>query len=112
MSERRPAALITPSEWRKPSIRFGVGGAHVLLLVLLVVGGLGPLLWLAKSAVTPTQDTLMHPMALFPNRVAWDNLRAAWTDVEVRRYFLNPVVLALGSRPGHIVVATTGGYAL
>src|SRR3954447_16472584 len=54
----------------------------------------------------------MHPMELFPNGVSWDNLRAAWTDVEVRRYFLNTVVLALGSWLVQIVVATTGGYAL
>jgi len=27
---------------------------------------IGPLLWLAKSAITPTQDTLRMPMALWP----------------------------------------------
>ena len=51
-----------------------VGGAQVLLLVLLVVVGLGPILWLAKSAITPTSDTITHPMSLFPNGTAWDNL--------------------------------------
>jgi len=112
MSERRPAALITPSEWRKPSIRFGVGGAHVLLLLLLVVGGLGPLLWLAKSAITPTNDTISHPMALFSHGAAWHNLRDAWVNVGVGRYFWNTVVLAFGSWLVQIVVATTGGYAL
>ena len=70
MSERRPAALITPSEWRKPSIRLGVGAAQALLLVLLVVGGLGPVLWLAKSAITPTNDTISHPMAFFSHGAA------------------------------------------
>jgi multiple sugar transport system permease protein len=105
-------SLVSPPEWRRRSVRLGVGGAQGLLLVLLVLIGLGPLLWLAKSAISPTQDTIAHPMALFPNGFAWDNLRAAWTDVEVRRYFLNTVVLALGSWLVQVLVATTGGYAL
>ena len=112
MSDERPAALITPSEWRKPSIRYGIGGAQLLLLVLLVVGGLGPLVWLAKSAITPTNDTITHPMSLFPHGTAWHNLRDAWVNVDVARYFWNTVLLALGSWAVQIVVATTGGYAL
>ena len=70
----------------------------MLLLVLLVIVGLGPLLWLAKSAITPTQDTITHPMALFPHGTAWDNLREAWIERRrSSRYFWNTVVLAFGS---------------
>ena len=90
-------ALVSPDEWRRPAVRWGVGGAQGLLLVGLVVVGLGPLLWLAKSAITPTADTLSQPMALFPHGTAWSNLREAWTTVEVGRYFWNTVVLAIGS---------------
>ena len=105
-------ALISASDWRRPAVRRGVGGAQALLLVGLVVIGLGPLLWLAKSAVTPTTDTITHPMALFPHGAAWDNLRQAWTDVQVSRYFWNTVVLAFGSWLSQVVVATTAGFAL
>ena len=45
---------------------------------------LGPLLLLAKFAVTPTQDILRTPLAFFPNGVAWENLHAAWFDVAYR----------------------------
>ena len=37
------------------------------ILLFLIVVGLGPLLWLLKSSITPTQDTLRTPMALFPH---------------------------------------------
>ena len=111
-SDQRPAVLITPADWRRPSVRYGVGAAHVLLLVGLVVVGLGPILWLAKGAVTPTIDTISRPMALFPHGAAWSNLRRAWVDVDVGRYCWNTVVLAFGSWLVQIVVATTGGYAL
>ncbi|MCK9792430.1 carbohydrate ABC transporter permease [Isoptericola sp. 4D.3] len=115
---RRPAAddgdrgALSAPDWRRPAVRWGMGGTHVLLLVLLVVVGLGPMLLLAKFAVTPTQDILRTPMAVFPNGIAWENLERAWNDVQISRYFLNTVWLALGSWAVQLVVATTGGYAL
>jgi multiple sugar transport system permease protein len=110
--DQRPAALISPSEWRRPGIRFGMGGAQLLLLAGLIVIGLGPILWLAKSAITPTNDTITHPMALFSHGAAWSNLREAWVNVDVGRYFWNTVVLAFGSWMMQLLVATTGGFAL
>jgi multiple sugar transport system permease protein len=104
--------LIGATDWRRPGIRWGVGSLQALLLIGLVIVGLGPLIWLAKSAITPTLDTIAHPMALFPHGTAWGNLREAWTNVNVGRYFWNTVVLALGSWASQIVVATTAGYAL
>jgi multiple sugar transport system permease protein len=104
--------LISRAEWRKPWVRIGVGGAQALLLVGLVVIGLGPILWLAKSAITPTNDTITNPMGFFQHGTAWSNLREAWVNVDVGRYFWNTVVIAIGSWFTQIVVATTGGYAL
>ena len=77
-----------------------------------MVAALGPLLWLAKSAITPTQDTLRHPMALWPNGTDWANLKTAWVDVQLDRYFLNTLIIAAGSWACQMVVATTGGYVL
>jgi multiple sugar transport system permease protein len=106
------SGFVSPSEWRRPSVRLGMGGAQVALLVLLVVGGLGPLLWLAKAAITPTNDTLTAPMGFFPHGGTLQNLREAWTELRVGHYFWNTVVLAFGSWLCQIIVATTGGFAL
>jgi multiple sugar transport system permease protein len=106
------AGLISPAEWRRANIRLGVGSAQALLLVGLVVIGLGPILWLAKSAITPTNDTISHPMSLFPHGAAWSNLSEAWSNVDVGRYFWNTIVIAFGSWLVQIIVATTGGFAL
>ena len=105
-------ALVSFAEWRQRRVRWSFGAAQALLLVGLIVLGLGPILWLAKSAITPTNDTITHPMALFPHGFAWDNLRVAWSEVHVGRYFWNTIIIALGSWFTQIVVATTGGYAL
>jgi len=104
--------LISSSEWQRPAVRFGLGGTQAFLLLGLVVLGLGPLLWLAKSAVMPTLDTISHPMSLFPHGAAWSNLHDAWSTVHVGRYFWNTIVIALGSWASQLVVATTGGFVL
>ena len=52
-------ALISPLDWRRPSVRWGVGAGQVLLLIGLIVIGLGPLFWLANSeaAQRPRSDS-------------------------------------------------------
>jgi multiple sugar transport system permease protein len=70
------------------------------------------LLWLLKSAVTPTQDTLAHPLALFPGGIAWSNVTRAWNDVQIGNYFFNTIWMAAGEWAVQLLVATTGGFAL
>jgi multiple sugar transport system permease protein len=85
---------------------------HAGVLVFLVVVALGPILWLAKSAVTPTQDTLRTPLLLWPNGADWANLRTAWVDLDLALYMKNTVIVAFGSWATQMVVAVTAGYAL
>jgi len=103
---------LSSADWRRPHVRRTMRTVHVVLLVLLVIAGLGPMVLLAKFAITPTQDILRTPMEVFPHGTAWDNVSKAWTDVRVSLYFFNTVVIAAGSWLVQIVVATTGGYAL
>jgi len=104
--------LISPSEWVSARVRRPMRVLHGLLLAALLVAGLGPVLWLAKAAVTPTQDTLRSPLAIFPHGLDFANLATAWTRVNIDKYFLNTVVMAAGSWLVQLIVATTAGYAL
>ncbi len=97
---------------RRRSVRIGQAASHAFLLVGLVVVGLGPLLWLAKAAVSTTQDTIQQPLALWPSGIDWANLDQAWVEVEVGRYFVNTIALAAGQWVIGLVVATTGAYVL
>ena len=111
-SEERTGGLLSHNEWARRDLRWLFGSAQALLFVLLILIGLGPIVWLAKGAITPTIDTLRNPLALFPHGAAWSNLTEAWSQVNVGRYFWNTVVLALGSWLCQIVVATTGAFVL
>jgi multiple sugar transport system permease protein len=104
--------VLSAIERRKRPLRWSVNGVHLALLLFLLVVGLGPLLWLAKASVSSTQDTLRHPMALFPSGVDLENLATAWTDAQIGHYFWNTVKVAVGSWLVQLVVAVTGGYVL
>jgi multiple sugar transport system permease protein len=104
--------LLSHNEWARRDVRWFFGSAQVLLFVLVVLIGLGPVVWLVKGSITPTIDTLRNPLGLFPHGVAWRNLSEAWSHVNVGRYFWNTVVLAFGSWLSQLVVATTGAYVL
>ena len=105
-------SIVSDSERARRGTRIGMTFTHVFLLVTLVVAGLGPVLWLAKSAVTPTQDTLSQPFALWPNGIDWANLSSAWNDIHIDQYFVNTIVIAAGAWFAQLFVATTAGYAL
>jgi multiple sugar transport system permease protein len=111
-SDQPDRGILSVFDRRKPGIRFAMGGVHVVLLVGLVVAGLGPILWLAKAALTTTQDSIQQPLALWPNGIDWANLAQAWTDVEVGQYFGNTLLLAAGAWATSLIVATTAGYGL
>ena len=112
VTEAPGGGLVLASDWNRPSVKWGLGATQALLLVVLVIIGLGPILWLVKAAITPTQDTLINPMGVFPHGTALSNISNAWTQVDIGLYLKNTIVLALGSWASQLIVCTTGAYAL
>jgi len=104
--------ILSTYDRRRRPVRIGQIASHVFLMVGLVVVGLGPLLWLAKSAISTTQDTIQQPFALWPSGLDWDNLTQAWVEVEVGKYFFNTIAMAGGQWVIGLIVATTGAYVL
>lgn len=104
--------FVSDQDWRNPRVSVTMKLLHWTLLALLLVVGIGPMLLLAKYAITPTQDIIRTPLAVFPHGVRWENVSEAWNDVQISRYFLNTIWLAAGSWFVQLLVATTGGFVL
>ncbi len=104
--------IVSHADWRRRRVRWPLRALQVLVLMFLVVVGLGPILWMLKSSITPTQDTLRLPMALFPHGFDLSQLSRAWSRTHIDRYVWNTVVIAFGSWAVQIVLATTAGFAL
>ena len=105
--------IVSNTDWRRRGVKFPLATAQLILLILLVIAGLLPILWLMKAAFTPTQDTLTQPLAIFPHGATLTNIAQAFgVNIKIQDFFLNTIWVAAGAWVVQIVVATTGGYAL
>ena len=104
--------ILSAADRSQRRVRWTLGVLHACLLLFLLVVGLGPMLWMLKSSVTPTLDTLRQPMALWPNGFDLSQFATAWNRVHIDRYLFNTVAIAIGSWLVQIVVASTAGFAL
>lgn len=106
-------SILSPADRRRPGVRRGFGTLQGVVLIALVVVGLGPLLWVAKAAVSSSQATLQDPLALFPfGGVRWANLSHAWFDNHIGLYIVNSILLAIGCVITNVVVSISTSYVL
>ncbi len=110
LSER---GILSRVERRMPGVRVTLGTVHVVLLIILIGVGLLPLLWLAKSAVSTTQDTVTNPLALFPSgRIDWQNLADAWTTGRIGQFLINTAEIAAGTVVSTLIVGLSAAYVI
>jgi multiple sugar transport system permease protein len=105
-------SILSSADWRQPRTRRTMRALHLATLSFLLIIGLGPLLWMVKSSITPTLDTLRTPMLLWPNGFDLSQFATAWNRVHIDRYLFNTLYIAFGSWAVQLIVATTGGFAL
>ncbi|WP_240617144.1 carbohydrate ABC transporter permease [Nocardioides speluncae] len=104
--------ILSGIDRRRRGVRWSMLGVHGLVLLGLLVVCVGPMLWLAKAAVSHTQDTLRSPTALWPGGLDLANLSAAWNEAEISHYFANTVWMTTGAWIAQLLVAATGGFVL
>ncbi|WP_431075652.1 carbohydrate ABC transporter permease [Microbacterium phyllosphaerae] len=103
---------ISDSDLSKASTRFTFRVVIGVVVALLVVVSAGPLLWLAKSAVSTTQDILRDPFALWPSGIQWQNLADAWNQIQIGRFTANSLIITSGEVVVAVFSAVTLGYVL
>jgi multiple sugar transport system permease protein len=96
MKAQAERGIVSPADWRRLRVSWTLRVIQVVTLLFLLVVGLGPLLWMVKSSVTPTQDTLRTPMALWPHGFDLSYFVTAWTRTHIDRYLLFTVLIAFG----------------
>ncbi|MEU8325390.1 carbohydrate ABC transporter permease [Nonomuraea sp. NPDC048881] len=109
MNER---GILSSGERRRPATRVVFTGLIVAVLACLAIVAAGPILWLAKSAVSTSQDILRDPFGWWPSGIRWDNLARAWNGMDIGRALANTVWIAAGNWFFGLLVALTGGYSL
>ncbi len=104
-------SIISPLEFRKTSVRI----ARWIIFVLLLLGTLvtiGPLLWMASSALKPSSQIFNTPPVLWPATPQWDNYAKAWQQLNSLLFLANTAELAAGAVVLQLLVSATAAYAL
>lgn len=82
-------------------------------LVNAVLGALFliPFYWTVTTALKPTQNILVYPPQLVPKPATLENFRFIWFErPEVRGYFFNSAVVAIGTVVAVAALSTLAGY--
>jgi multiple sugar transport system permease protein len=103
---------ISDSDLSQAGTRFTFRVVVGVVVALLAVVSAGPLLWLAKSAVSTTQDILRDPFALWPSGIQWQNLADAWNQIQIGRFTANSLIITSGEVVVAVFSAVTLGYVL
>jgi multiple sugar transport system permease protein len=80
---------ISAADLRSARVRWSLRVVTFLTFLFLLVCGLGPIVWMLKSSVTPTQDTLRQPLALWPHGIDLGNLATARSRTHIDLYVIN-----------------------
>lgn len=112
MSTEPARGVLSAADRHRPTVRWSIRVAAAVLLLAVAIAGAGPILWVAKGAISPSLELLQEPLRLWPTEPQWENLLLAWRELRVGRYLLNTVVLVGGSWFVQLLVATTGAFAL
>jgi multiple sugar transport system permease protein len=81
------------------------------LAVTLGVSMLVPFLWMISTSLMDEFEVFQFPPRLVPSDPVWSNYPNALTAVPFGRFFLNSAIMSLFIVSGHLVSASTAGYA-
>ena len=91
--------------------RLGTIG-HRAALALYVLVALFPLYWLIKIAVTPTDLLFGEGIRLWPSTTTFANFATVLSANDFPWYFINSVIVSLGTAVLVVAAASLSGYAL
>lgn len=81
-------------------------------LLLLIVGGLFPLVWIALTSLKSGGELQKFPVAYLPSQPAWSNYLRVFTEQPFATFFLNSLIVSGASTLLCVAVASLAAYAL
>jgi len=85
-------------------------GMMHIFLIIVSIGCLFPLLWMAGSSLK-TQQTIFSDMSIFPKNPVWGNFYTAWTRGGFGTYFLNSLFYTVTAVFGIAIISSLAAFA-
>lgn len=81
-------------------------------LVLMVVNGIFPAVWLVLTSLKPENELTHLPITYLPHTWTLENYHTVFTENPFGRFLLNSAVVSLGATLVCVLFASLAGYAL
>ncbi|UCC47432.1 MAG: carbohydrate ABC transporter permease [Gemmatimonadota bacterium] len=81
------------------------------LAIALGISMLVPFLWMISTSLMDEFEVFRFPPRLLPSDPVWSNYPNALTAAPFGRFFINSAVMSLFIVSGHLITASTAGYA-
>lgn len=85
--------------------------SRIILAGIFGVVSIFPLLYMVSLSFQPTSDILTSTPVLFPSHPTFLNYIQAWTENSFGQFFLNSMIVALGTVAITVVVASLAAFA-
>lgn len=82
-----------------------------VFLVIWVILVLFPLVWTIVSSLKTEGEFYASAWSL-PKSLKWENFRVAWEEMNFAKYFLNSVILSVGTVVLTVIMTTTTSYCV
>lgn len=82
-----------------------------LVLIFWAILVIFPFAWMIATSLKTDPEILSSPWT-FPAALQWDNFTRAWTEARIGRFFVNTLVVLIGSLTGTLLVSAMAAYVL
>jgi len=110
--DAKERGVISASDRKRPAVKAWLRIVQTILLIVLIVSGLGPLLWAAKASISSSNAIVSDPMGIWFTPNEWGNLLLAWNGARIGQSLGNTVVLAAGSTLSTLIVSVAAAFLL
>ncbi|TCO48076.1 carbohydrate ABC transporter permease [Actinocrispum wychmicini] len=104
--------LVSPAQLRSPRGKAIYWTVFAVVLALFVLAFVFPLFWAITGAMKDPAELARTPPTLVPSQWHPDAYPQAWNQMELARYFLNTLVVAVGAWAVQLAVDVPAAYAL
>ncbi|MEV4314435.1 carbohydrate ABC transporter permease [Actinocrispum sp. NPDC049592] len=104
--------LVSPAQLRSPQGKAIYWTVFAVVLVLFVAAFVFPLYWAVTGAMKDPSELARTPPTVVPSQWHLDDYGEAWTQMDLARYFLNTIVVAIGAWAIQLAVDVPAAYAL
>ncbi|MEV4619463.1 carbohydrate ABC transporter permease [Asanoa sp. NPDC049573] len=106
-----PATPLPPRPRRRRRPRAAVVMTHVALLVS-GIAWMYPFLWTLGSSLKDTDEFFGRGLNPLPAHLLWSNYQQAWEQASFGTYFVNTLLITIGTCVGTLLVTAMAGYVL